>query len=95
MDSIDQQFNTLAEKLQQLLKHMGHLRKENEQLQAELQQARQSEAAALARVEELKEQAAILKFAAGDMNEQDKKEFEHTINRYIRQIDKTIAYLSQ
>jgi hypothetical protein len=36
-----------------------------------------------------------LKFAAFEMTEQDKKEFERTINRYIRQIDKTIAYLSQ
>jgi len=29
------------------------------------------------------------------MPERDKKEFERTITRYIRQIDKTIAYLSQ
>jgi hypothetical protein len=43
----------------------------------------------------LKQQAAILKFAAGEMNEKDKKEFELTITRYIRQIDKCIAYLSQ
>jgi hypothetical protein len=58
-------------------------------------QARASEATAQAEAEGLKQQAAILKFAAGEMNEKDKKEFELTITRYIRQIDKCIAYLSQ
>lgn len=95
MDAIDKQFNGLNEKLQQLLKHIAQLRRANEQLQAELQQARQSEAAAKAQAAELQQQAAVLKFAAGSMNEQDKKEFERTITRYIRQLDKTIAHLSQ
>jgi predicted nucleic acid-binding Zn-ribbon protein len=95
MDALDQQFNTLNDKLQQLLKHMGHLQKENGQLRTELQQAREREAAAQAQVDELKQQAAILKFAAGEMNDKDKKEFELTISRYIRQLDKCIAYLSQ
>jgi hypothetical protein len=54
-----------------------------------------SEATAQAQIDELKQQAAILKFAAGQMNERDKKEFETTISRYIRQIDKCITYLSQ
>jgi chromosome segregation ATPase len=95
MNPIDQQFNTLNEKLQQLLKHVGHLQKENQQLRAELRKAHEAETSAYAEVQELKQQAAILKFAASDMNEKDKKEFERTISRYIRQLDKCIAYLSQ
>jgi vacuolar-type H+-ATPase subunit D/Vma8 len=95
MNALDQQFNTLNDKLQLLLKRMAQLQRENQQLQADLQQARDSEAAALAQADELKQQAAVLKFAAFEMTEKDKQEFERTINRYIRQIDKTIAYLSQ
>jgi regulator of replication initiation timing len=95
MSRIEQQLNTLNDKLQLLLKRMAHLQRENEQLRADLQAAIKKEAAAHAQVDELKQQAAILKFAAGQMSERDKKEFETTISRYIRQIDKCIAYLSQ
>ena len=95
MNPVDQQFNTLNEKLQHLLRHLNHLRKENEQLRTELNEARQGEAAAQTQVAEAKQQIAILKFAAGEMNDKDKKDFDHTISRYIRQLDKCIAYLSQ
>ena len=95
MSRIDQQFNTINDKLQQLLKRMAHLQRENDQLRADLQAATKNEAAAHVQIDELKQQAAILKFAAGQMSERDKKEFETTISRYIRQIDKCIAYLSQ
>jgi predicted nucleic acid-binding Zn-ribbon protein len=95
MSNIDQQFNTINDKLQQLLKRMVHLQRENEQLRADLQAVMKSEATAQAQIDELKQQAAILKFAAGQMSERDKKEFETTISRYIRQIDKCITYLSQ
>lgn len=95
MATIDQQFNTLNDKLQLLLKQLGQLQRENAQLRTELQEARQKEAAAQAEADALKQQSAILKFAAGQMADKDKKEFERTISRYIRQIDKCIAYLSQ
>jgi hypothetical protein len=74
---------------------MAHLQRENDQLRADLQAATKNEAAAHVQIDELKQQAAILKFAAGQMSDRDKKEFETTISRYIRQIDKCIAYLSQ
>ena len=93
--SVDQQFNTLADKLQLLLKHMGRLQKENERLKEELQGAREREQAALQRIDELQQQTAILKYAAGEMDEKEKKEFEKKINQYLREIDKCIAYLSR
>ncbi len=95
MNAIDQQFNTLNEKLQLLLKQLGQLQRENAQLRADVDEARQAEAAAIAQVTELQQKNTVLKFAAFEMTDKDKKEFERTINRYIRQIDKTIAYLSQ
>ena len=93
--SVDNQFNTIIDKLQALLKSMDRLKKENAKLRSELESTKGREAAALLRIDELGQQAAILKLAAGDMNEKDKKAFERKINQYIKELDKCINYLSQ
>ena len=93
--SVDRQFNTINEKLQQLLKQYSRLQKENERLTEELQKAKNAEAAMQGKMEELQQQIAILKVASGQLNEKDKKEFEKKINQYIREIDKCISYLGQ
>ena len=43
----------------------------------------------------LEEQQYILKSAAGELNNTDKKAFEQTISKYIKEIDKCIALLSE
>lgn len=93
--SLDQQFNTIYDKLQQLLKQHQRSRKEIDTLRAALQLEQQKTQTAQEKISELQQQIAILKLAAGDMNEKDKKEFERQITQYVKQIDKAIAYLSQ
>ena len=93
--TVDQQFNIVNEKLQQLLRQYNRLQKEADKLREELQEARNKETETKQRMEELQMQVSILRAATGDMNEKDKKEFERKINQYIREIDKCIAYLSQ
>lgn len=93
--TIDQQFTALYEKLQQLLQRHNRLQRETEKLKEELEQARKRETAMQARAEELQQQIGILKLAAGEMSEQDKKVFERKLNQYIKEIDKAIAYLSE
>ena len=93
--SVDHQFTSINEKLQLLLKQHARGRKENEQLKRELEEQRKKEEQFKTRIDELHQQIAILKLAAGEMNEQDKKEFEKKINRYLKELDKCIAYLSQ
>jgi peptidoglycan hydrolase CwlO-like protein len=93
--SLDNQFNIIYEKLQQLLKQHNKLKRENEQLRKELQEQKDSELQAQQKMEELQQQISILKLAGGDMNDADKKEFEKKINNYIKEIDKCIAFLSQ
>jgi len=93
--TVDSQFNNLHEKLQQLLKHQSRLIRENESLLTALRRQTEETAKAKNRIAELTEQAAILKMAAGDMSEKDKKEFELKINRYIKEIENCIAYLGQ
>lgn len=79
--SLDQQFNTINDKLQQLTRQYGRLARENERLKEELRIARQKEEAAQARIEEYEQQVSILKVSSGDWNERDKKEFEKKINQ--------------
>ena len=93
--NVDQQFNIVSEKLQQLLRQYNRLQKETEQLKKELEQAKKREAAVQAKAEELQQQVSILKLAAGEMTEKDKKVFERKLNQYIKEIDKAITYLSQ
>jgi hypothetical protein len=93
--TVDQQFNALSDKLHQLLKQYHRLQKENEALRLELLQKKDKEEITQQKINELEQQVSILKLAAGEMSEKDKKEFEKKINQYIKQIDKCISFLSQ
>lgn len=93
--TVDDQFNSINEKLQLLLKQHNRLKKENERLREELDAQRQKEAETQQTVQDLHQQMAILKVASGDMSDKDKKDFERKINQYVREIDKCIAFLSQ
>lgn len=93
--SLDQQFNIINEKLQQLLKQQQRLKKENERLRMDLEACREKENSFQQKIDALAEQNSILKLAGGDMNEKDKREFERKINHYIKEIDKCIAFLGQ
>jgi hypothetical protein len=93
--SLDQQFNTINDKLQLLLKQHNRLQKENERLKDELANARRVEIQTKQQLEEFQQQVNILKVTSGDMTDRDKKEFEKKINQYVREIDKCISFLSQ
>jgi chromosome segregation ATPase len=93
--TVDQQFTALTEKLQQLLQRHHRLQRETEKLKEELLEAKKREQAVQGRVEELQQQVSILKLAAGEMSEADKKTFERKLNQYIKEIDRAIAYLSE
>ena len=93
--TLDQQFNTINDKLHLLLKQYARLQKENERLKEELDISRQKQKEADQRLEEYQEQLSILKITSGDMNDKDKKDFEKKVNQYIREIDKCITFLSQ
>jgi len=93
--TVDQQFNIVSDKLQQLLRQYNRLQKENEKLKQELEEARGREQQTRQKIENLQMQVSILQVASGEMTDKDKKTFEKKINQYIREIDKCIAYLSQ
>ena len=91
---VDQHFNNIHDKLTQLLKQYQRVKKENELLKQKLQEQKKEQACVEAETETLRQQISILKLSTGDMNEKDKKEFEKQINKYVKEIDKCIAFLS-
>lgn len=93
--SVDNEINSIQEKLQLLIKQQLQLKKENEKVQQQLQWYIDKEKASAQKITELQQQVTVLKLAAVDMNEKDKKEFDKKLNQYIKEIDKCIAFLSQ
>jgi chromosome segregation ATPase len=93
--SLDLQFNSVNDKLQQLLKQYKRLQKDNERLNEQLKEVKLKEKARETQVQELHQQVAILKMAAGEMTDKDKKEFERRLNQYIKDVDRCINLLSQ
>ncbi|HZH64086.1 MAG TPA: hypothetical protein VEY10_04275 [Flavisolibacter sp.] len=93
--TVDQQFTILNEKLQRLLQQYHRLQREAEKLKEELAESKAREVTAKGKMEEMQGQVSILKLAAGKMTDKDKKTFERKLNQYIKEIDRTITYLSQ
>ncbi|MGG9970411.1 hypothetical protein ACQ33O_01350 [Ferruginibacter sp. SUN002] len=78
-----------------MLKNYAALKKENEQLNTMLSNHRSQKENDLEKITQLEQQVAILKSAAGQMSESEKKAFEKNINQYIKEIDKCIGLLSE
>jgi chromosome segregation ATPase len=91
---LDEHFNIINEKLQQLLKQYNRVKRENEVLRQKLEEKQKTQLHVEGETETLRQQLSILKLSSGEMNEKDKKEFEKQINRYVKEIDKCIAFLS-
>ena len=94
MAELEQQINRIQDKLQQLLKQKNALLKENEELKNELSGVKKDATAYQSTIDELKQQASVLKMNAADMSDVDKREFEKRLNLYIKEIDRCIAMLS-
>ena len=95
MSVLEENIKRINDKLQQLLKSYRLLQKDNERqtrLIVELQGSKEKDAQ---HIVALQEQVNILKAAAGQMTETDKKAFEKNISQYIREIDKCIGLLSE
>jgi predicted nuclease with TOPRIM domain len=93
-DDLQANFQHLGQKLQQWLKLQDHLVREKERLKADNQHLQEQLKEKEAVVKLLEEQVAILKSAAGPMDDPSRKDFEKKINQYIRDIDKVIAHLN-
>jgi len=93
MEELEQQVRRIHDKLQQVLKQRESLLKENSRLKEELSQLRQSEAHRSEQVDQLRQQAEILKAKKGEMPLEEKAVLEKRLSQYIREIDRCIALL--
>jgi len=95
MALLENDIKRVQDKLQQMLKQYQLVQRDNEKLSASVKKLRDEKENQLQQIEQLQQQVSILKTAAGQMNETDKKAFEKNINQYLKDIDKCIALLSE
>ena len=85
----------IQEKLQQLLRQRDLLLKENTKLREEVHQLQQNLEEHGTRLEQLQQQAEILKATKAAMSEGEKRALEKRLGQYIREIDRCIAMLGE
>lgn len=95
MNTTELHLKRIQDKVQQLLKNYASLKKENDRLKQGQEKDHQETKEQQKKLEELKQQADILRLNAGGMNDGDKKEFEKRINSYLKEIDRCIMLLSE
>lgn len=94
-ENIQQHLERIKIKVNRLQKVHVHLNKENESLKAQLTSMQEESASLKDRLRLLQEQQFILKASSGSMGDSERKEFEQSINKYMREIDKCITLLSE
>jgi chromosome segregation ATPase len=92
---LEQKIRNIAQKQQQLLKRHAVLERENLDLRSKNAELQTKKTTDEKKIKALEEQYFLLKSAAGTLNSEDKKAFEKNLSRYIREIDKCIALLSE
>ena len=94
MSTLEMHIKIVNEKLQLLLKKNTSLQKQNEVLNAELTVLKEKEKDYKTTIEAINQKVNVLQAASGNMSEQEQKEFEKRIDRYLKEIDKCISILS-
>ena len=95
MNSTEQHLKSIQDKVQQLLKQHIALQKENQSLKDELESIKKDASQFRENSETLKQQVEIMKYSNGQMDVEDKKQFEKRINTYLKEIDRCITMLSR
>lgn len=93
-ESIDIHIKNIHAKLQLLLKKYALVEKENIRLSKENEIFKSNETKYLEQINILDQQVNILKASSGKLEGADKKNFEKSINGYIKSIEKCIAMLN-
>ncbi len=95
MSTIAAQIKVVSDKLQQLLKKNTLLVRENEMLTAQLTSLTEKEQDYRIAIDNLNQKVNILQAVSGNIDKESKKDLEKRINQYLKDIDKSIAILSE
>lgn len=82
-------------KLQILLRNFSALQKQCIQQEETIRNLKSELEKSHLKMEMLEEQQLILKSGSVEMNDTDRKALEHVIGKYIKEIDKCLALLSE
>lgn len=93
--SYEEQIKRIQQKLLQAAKKQDAVQKENVMLRDELSKIKNDNQALRQQLEVLELQVNILKTSAGQMEGEEKKEFEKKINFFVKELDRCISLLSQ
>lgn len=94
MSAIEQQLKRLQAKQLQLVKNYQSQQRELDKLRSEHAQLSADYNRVQDEFHQLKMQVQVLRSAAGQLGDADKKEFEKQLSAYIRDIDRCIHLLS-
>lgn len=89
------QIARITRKVQQHLQQMAVLQKEFDHQKSIMREMKDKQFKLEEQVRLLSEQNHVLKAATGNLPDEDKKGLENLINKYMRDIDKCIAILSE
>lgn len=95
MEDVKEHINRIHNKIQLLLKQLSALEKEKDQLEKDNIRLRQQKEIYESHVKNLQEQNYLLKAATNNMSDVDKTALEQSITKYVRDLDKCIALLSE
>ena len=95
MSQLETHINRINTKLQEVLKNYDALKKQHVQQVETIQVLTAEKKAHEQKIRLLEEQQYLLKSMAGKLEEKEKKSFEQALGKYIREIDKCIAMLSE
>jgi chromosome segregation ATPase len=92
---VDEQLKNIQEKLQQVLKRLTVLQKENDWLNKQYQSLKKTDVEKTETIDTLQQRINILQAASGNMSPEEKSQFEKRITGFIKQIEKFIGMLSK
>jgi len=95
LSQLETHINRINTKLQEVLKNHDALKKLHLQQVETIQVLTAEKKAHEQKIRLLEEQQYLLKSMAGKLEEKEKKSFEQALGKYIKEIDKCIAMLSE
>lgn len=95
MSQLETHINRINTKLQEVMKNYDALKKQHVQQVETIQVLTAEKKANEQKIRLLEEQQYLLKSMAGKLAEKEKKSFEQALGKYIKEIDKCIAMLSE
>jgi chromosome segregation ATPase len=90
---VNEQIQSIQQKVQELWLHAQKLTKENKQLQQELQEAITAKKALLKKIEQLEQSKAAFQIGVDTWSDADKQELASKVNGYIKEIEHWLAVL--